>query len=1045
MWLNVDSTHHPEHGLPGHCSPFGFLIGANVEHALNNGGGSQDPRVATSASNPPVEAAPNQTRSFACSLCNARFPTSIGRGQHMRHAHIEAYNRSIEVDRVKARWSKEETEIMAYEEAQASLKGEVTHMNQYLAGIIVHRTIEGIKGKRKQKAYKDLVQRYLDEGIEQGHATEEAMVETVAATPIESYNYEEIDRAINDNMEGIGNSQYPHVRKLIEIASLVMSGTPPEEASLSSWLRNVFKHAKAPKGPSYADKRVIEEKGKKKRRQEYAMIQKLYKKDFSSAARQVLAGEENVEMPPAEETIQFWKSIFEPDTETEVGMELDTEETSSCLTDLWKPVSAQEVKMSELKQGTAAGPDGVTVKNWNKIDVKLRTLFYNTILRRGHLEEDMKMARTVLIPKGQGKISPMNTRPLSITSVVVRQLHKILANRFKNLHNFNESQRAFIDCDGTMENLSIINTILCDAKISRREVHIATLDLRKAFDSVRHSTIINTITALKCPKPFVEYVKNQYTNAQTKLQYKQTETLINVRKGVLQGDPLSPLLFNAVMDRAIKAIPNHVGYRLNDRNFNCVAYADDIIIVTSTKMGMNLALEAFASSLTTFGLEVNIDKSSTMSLMPSGKDKKIKVLSEPQFKINNTYLEPIGPIGLWKYLGIYFEGARMKDTDVCFGSMLSRLDRAPLKPQQRLKILKLVAIPKYMHALILGRISKSKLENIDGTVRSHIKKWLRLPNDSPIAYLYADVNDGGLGIPKLSEQIPLIRKQRLERFISRGNDVSNTFKQSIYIQRQLEWCGKCLVHLGSEPNKKLKSKEWRRRLLNMIDTKDLVDANKGKSSNAWVESRSDQVSGGDFIKYHHIRVGVLPSKARTSRGRIRDRTCRAGCRVSETNYHTIQLCQRTHGGRVHRHDRVVEMLANHLKRRDRTTVLVEHLFKTPVGNRKPDLIVTKNGMSYVIDVQIVGGANMDRDRNTKIEKYRSIQTFDELVKSKCHSRDVFYHSVTISYKGIVERATIDLFKKLHISEHLQFMLVTSVLRGSWLNWNQFNKSTALTR
>lgn len=1010
----------------------------------NNGGGSQDPQITTNASNPLVEAAPNQTGSFACGLCNARFPTNIGRGQHMRQAHIVAYNESIGVERVKARWSKEETEIMAYEEAQATLKGEVTHMNQYLSGKLPHRTVEGIKGKRRQQAYKDIVQRYLDDGIEQGHVMEEVEIETVAQPSIElETNNEDIDRAINGIVSGIANTRIPHVRKLIDIASSEVSGALPEEASLSKWLREVFKHAKAPKGPNYEGKRVIGERGKKKRRQEYAMIQKLYKKDFSSAARQVLAGEDDVEMPPAEEVVQFWKSVFEPDdvTNTETEM-MYTGETGNSLNALWAPILPEEVRKSALKQGTAAGPDGVTVKNWNKIDVNVRTLFYNVILRRGYLEDDLKMARTVLIPKGSGKISPMNTRPLSITSVVVRQLHKILANRFNNLHSFNESQRAFIDCDGTMENLSIINTILSDAKISRREVHIATLDLRKAFDSVKHSTIINTITALNCPKPFVEYVKNQYTNAQTKLQYMRTETVINVRKGVLQGDPLSPLLFNAVMDRAIQAIPNHVGYCINEVHFNCVAYADDIIIVTSTKMGMNLALKAFASSLTSFGLQVNSEKSSTMSLVPSGKDKKMKVLSDPQFKINDTYLEPIGPLGLWKYLGIYFEGARMRNTDVCFGSMLTRLDRAPLKPQQRLKILKLVAIPKYMHALILGRISKTKLEALDGTIRSHIKKWLRLPKDAPTAYMYADINDGGLGIPKLTEQIPLIRKKRLERFIGKDNNVSNAFKRSIYIQRQLEWCGKCLAHLGSEPTKKIKSSEWKKKLLNMIDTKDLVDADKGKSSNAWVEARSDQISGGDYVKYHHIRVGALPSKARTTRGRGLDRACRAGCTASETNYHTIQLCQRTHGGRIHRHDRIVELLANHLKRRDRTTVLVEHMFRTAVGNRKPDLLVTKNGKTYVLDVQIVGGANMDRDRNTKIEKYRSIPNFDELIKSKCRSRDVFYHSVTISYKGIVERTTMDVFKKLRISEHLQFMMITSVLRGSWLNWNQFNKSTA---
>lgn len=111
------------------------------------------------------------------------------------------------------------------------------------------------------------------------------------------------------------------------------------------------------------------------------------------------------------------------------------------LEELWNPITCDEVKRSDLARGPAPGLDGVTATKWNEVSTKIRALFYNNILRRGYLEKDMKLARTVLIPKGSGVISPENTRPLSITSVVVRQLHKLLASRFSRLHRFSESQR----------------------------------------------------------------------------------------------------------------------------------------------------------------------------------------------------------------------------------------------------------------------------------------------------------------------------------------------------------------------------------------------------------------------------------------------------------------------------------------------------------------------------------------------------------------------------------------------------------------------------
>lgn len=1011
--------------------------------------------MATQASNPLIEATHNlEELAFTCRICERVFTTNNGRGQHMR-SHIEDYNNDINVNRVKKQWSNEEVEIMAQEEAQAIIDG-VKFMNQHLATLMTHRTVDAIKGRRKQDAYKQVVDRYLDElnrsndtGAIVLNVDVENQVDSIAEdSPMQDYDVS-INEAITECMNGIDleRPQYRNALHLVHAAELVLNGDSLENNCLSNWIKSIFKcESKVPKGPKYERCKLVG-RAKAIRRQEYALVQKLYKRSIGTAASRILDGNEDLTMPPAVEVIDFWKTVFGKQDSSETMID-DVEQNNETgfsngeLSGLWVPITVDEVKNSELAHGSAPGPDGIKVGSWNKIDLKVRTLFYNIIMKRGSLERDLKKARTILLPKGKGMLSPSETRPISIMSVIVRQLHKIMANRFKKLNVFDDSQRAFIDCDGTMENLSIISTILHDARLERKEVHIATIDLKKAFDSVEHSTIISTIRALGCPRPFVKYIEELYNDAQTILQYKNTNTLLNIEQGVLQGDPLSPLLFNAVIDRAIKVLPSNVGYRLNGKNFNCVAYADDIIIVGSTKLGLQLALDAFTAKLATFGLVINCAKSSTVSLVPSGKEKKIKTLVEPQFKINNEHLKAIGPIDLWKYLGVQFVGSKKLYQDISLVEMLKKIEKAPLKPQQRIKILKTVVIPKYMHTLVLGKTTKGKLDAYDQSVRTFVKRWLRLPLDLPVAYLYASVNDGGLGIPKISEQVPMIRKSRLENFINKDNDVSKIFKESSYIQRQLQWCNSILAHMAPTMSKMIKNDLHRVKLLDMVDTKDLAEAKYCKASNSWVEDRALDISGSDYIKYHHIRAGCLPSRARTSRGRCLERSCRAGCKVSETNYHIIQICHRTHGGRVFRHDRVVKMLAKHFEKRERTQVLIEPVIKTSIGNRKPDLVITKEGTSYVLDVQVVSGNNLERDYVAKKNKYRSIDNFDNLIKRRCASRTVIYDAITISYKGIVERNTHKLFKTLKINEQLQFMIVTSILRGTWLNWNQFNKSTA---
>lgn len=996
------------------------------------------------ASSPQAEANANQVvGSHVCNVdgCGRSFTTKNGLGVHRRRVHPVEYNDAIVVDRSKRRWSEEEWKRMAKEEAQAT--GRVRYMNQHLLGQFPQRTLEAIKGQRRSEEYKRYVEAYivaLDEPeVEAGEQV--AMNEQVN----DNYSEEPLLEAIREGIASLAGNRLNRTQALITLAERASMNESLPDNELYKWLKANFKHCKMPRGPQYNGQRITEQNKQKRRRQEYAVVQKLYKKDFRSAVEMVLSGEdEEVTMPPVEQVTDFWKGMFEDNSEV-LGSGPPLQRTrNEELNALWKPITEKEVKDSQLSNGTAAGPDGITVRNWGRVCNKVRALFYNLIMKKGSLDSDLKKARTILIPKGLGCISPGDTRPLSITSVVVRQLHRILAKRLRCLHKFSDSQRAFIDCDGTLENLSIVSTILADARTSSREVHLATLDLRKAFDSVTHKTIIDTIRAMGCPKPFVGYIEMLYKDSETLLQYGSVNTKINVKRGVLQGDPISPLLFNAVMDRAIKQLPPEIGYEINGLNFNCIAYADDIILVATTKEGLQALIDALTNSLASFGLMTNHAKSSTLSLVPSGRQKKIKVVTEPQFKVNDQYLKAIGVLDVWKYLGIYFKGVDAAGCRKDLEAHLDRVDRAPLKPQQRLEVLRRAVVPRHLHELVLGRVTITKLREMDRCVRRHVRKWLRFPKDVPLAYYYASIGSGGLGIMNLEQQIPLIRKQRLENFINKQNATAQAFRQSRYVMRQLEWCNNALLSIGESIDRTKRLQYWEQKLYGMVDTNDLTESKHCPLSNSWVSSRSGDISGQDYIQYHQIRAGCLPSKARTTRGTMRDRSCRAGCRVSETNYHTIQHCQRTHGGRVFRHDRVVDMLRTHFEKR-KFKVQKEPRLNTTAGLQKPDLLVTKDGKTYVLDFQVVSGRFMQRDYLNKCNKYRNIEGMTDIVKRKCASRAVDYHAITFSYKGLIERNTWELLKKLQFSEQLCFMMVTSVLRGTWLNWNQFNKSTALAR
>ena len=82
-----------------------------------------------------------------------------------------------------------------------------------------------------------------------------------------------------------------------------------------------------------------------------------------------------------------------------------------------------------------------------------------------------------------------------------------------------------------------------------------------------------------------------------------------------------------------------------------------------------------------------------------------------------------------------------------------------------------------------------------------------------------------------------------------------------------------------------------------------------------------------------------------------DRLCRAGCNAVETALqpvatHVVQVCFRTHGGRVKRHDAVSKTLAAELRQK-RWKVSEENRIITSEGLRKPDIICQRQNEVWV--------------------------------------------------------------------------------------------------
>ena len=215
-----------------------------------------------------------------------------------------------------------------------------------------------------------------------------------------------------------------------------------------------------------------------------------------------------------------------------------------------QPISCNEVQecFNALHDGKP-GIDNIKKNDLTKIGLKNLTARFNVYLLTSTAPSIFKSGLTSLIPKCKHTRDPSKFRHITMSSLINRLFHKILAKRIENIIVLDPRQKAFIKRDGIAENIFLLKNIIYQHKQKLRPLKICLLDVSKAFDFVSHDAIISIANRAGLPKTIIEYIKYAYTNCNTQLKYKKSiSPSILVNRGVKQGYPMSPILFNAVID-----------------------------------------------------------------------------------------------------------------------------------------------------------------------------------------------------------------------------------------------------------------------------------------------------------------------------------------------------------------------------------------------------------------------------------------------------------------------------------------------------------------
>jgi hypothetical protein len=190
----------------------------------------------------------------------------------------------------------------------------------------------------------------------------------------------------------------------------------------------------------------------------------------------------------------------------------------------------------------------------------------------GDRPSSMDACRLVLIFKKGSRSDPSNWRPINLTNSIFRICESVIYRRLlqwservlsPNAFGFRPGRRAEDVC-------YLLSNHLHRADSARQPAHLLSLDIAKAFDTVPHDQLLTSLLRAGLSKLSVKIIAGMlmgHTCIVGDPSNPSRSFNVFIKRGVLQGGILSPLLFNIFFDQSLLTLVPGI---------HPFSYADDV-------------------------------------------------------------------------------------------------------------------------------------------------------------------------------------------------------------------------------------------------------------------------------------------------------------------------------------------------------------------------------------------------------------------------------------------------------------------------------------
>lgn len=228
----------------------------------------------------------------------------------------------------------------------------------------------------------------------------------------------------------------------------------------------------------------------------------------------------------------------------------------------------------------------------------------------------------IVIMHKKGNIADLkNYRPISLLSHLYKLFTKILTKRLTYKLDFYQptEQAAFRSGYGTNDHLQVVKLLIEKSIEYNKPLVLVFVDYEKAFDSIDHTEMFKALADCRIDHRYSALIRHIYGNATANVRLHENTNKFKIKRGVRQGDTISPKLFTNLLEYMFKKVNfENMGININGENLNHLRFADDIVLISDGLDKAQEMLTRLTCASRGVGLKINTSKTEFMTnLVPN--------------------------------------------------------------------------------------------------------------------------------------------------------------------------------------------------------------------------------------------------------------------------------------------------------------------------------------------------------------------------------------------------------------------------------------------